>query len=46
MNKLKLQGLVTEPINAFFEKIFAVGVDPIFAEELDNHLYKERLPKS
>ncbi len=44
INKMKLLKLVT-PINEFFEKIFAVGVNPVFAEELDNDKYHEIWPK-
>lgn len=31
-------------LNEEFEKIFKTGVDPIHPEELDNDVYREKLP--
>lgn len=31
-------------INEWFEKFFKTGVDPILPEELDNEVYREKLP--
>jgi len=44
LNKLKLIK-VAESKNEFFEDIFAVGVDPITADELDHHNYISIWPK-
>ncbi len=38
INKLRLAGLLTEPINADYEKLFAVGVDPASPEELQQQV--------
>jgi 5-histidylcysteine sulfoxide synthase/putative 4-mercaptohistidine N1-methyltranferase len=34
----------TGPLNEWFEKLFATGVDPIYREELDNELYHPHWP--
>lgn len=44
MNKLKLAGLASTK-NEFFEKVFAVGVDPIYSSELDHEDYNPIWPK-
>lgn len=54
INKLKLYHLINntgkEPqdiaINVWFETFFATGVDPIYKEELDNDVYREKMPDS
>ena len=35
---------LTVPVNEWFEKFFKTGVDPILAVELDNDIYKTKLP--
>jgi 5-histidylcysteine sulfoxide synthase len=44
MNKLKLYGIAGTK-NEFYEKLFAVGVDPIKVEELDHYNYDPIWPK-
>ena len=37
INKLKIAGLYSETINAHFENLFAVGVDPSTKDDLEKH---------
>jgi len=45
INKFKLAGL-SGPVNAEYEKLFQTGVDPITADQLDNHVRwtRDKLP--